>query len=233
MSFRLFDLSGVLERIFFDEDSGEVTVNGIVIGHCYVNASFGPREIIDHEYWEDPLAYVYAFAMQTDFGFPIMRPEKMVPSEDNLAIQLVRIRHDLLPIAGYIAEYTRIYLMAHASFFPRNRLREAVGLDDFDYFVPDLENDKVTYVIGEDTYVIDIRDKVELETWTLVDDTIGRTNAYNPQNAAFVEWLLEPPFFNEDPSNDREVSPDVDDEFRRRVKSNICARLRLEGYVSN
>ncbi len=234
MSIVKYDLTNVLSRMNLDESCKTVTINGLIIAFCYPDASFGPREIIDDEYWEDALEYIYGIAMQTDFGFPMIRQTETVPAEELLAIQLVRIRHDLLPIAGYIAEYTRIYVMGHAAFFPRNRLREAIGISDFDYFVADYSAKRVTYTVGQDAYTIDMLDDVELHTWMLVEEALGNTNAWNAKNEDFVmNWLtISPPYLNEDPANERdeEVNATEDDEFRRRVKGNMMSKLRMVGW---
>lgn len=230
MSLVKFDLEPVLRRMHLTEDTPVVTINGCIIAFCYDDASFGPRDIIDDEYWEDALDYIYGIQMQTDLGFPQIRQTKQVPSEELLAIQLARVRHDMLPISGFIAEYTRLYILAHASMFPRNRLREAVGLSDFDYCIPDYVNSRVTYVTGEDSYTIDIRDDAERSTWMIVEESIGLTNAWNEKNEECISWLIEPPYLNDDPANEREVTQDEDDDFRRRVKSNMMSRMRVAGY---
>jgi hypothetical protein len=230
MSIIRYDLEKVLYRMNLPEDTGVVMVNGIIIAFCYKDASFGPREIFDDEYWEDALEYIYGIAMQADLGFPMIRQTSQVPSSEMLAIQLARVRHDLIQISGYIAEYTRLYVMAHAALFPRNRLREDIGITDFDYFVPDYVNSKVTFVVGDDAYTINIRDEVERNTWALVEESVGVTNAWNEKNEECVSWLIEPPYLNDDPSNDVERSEVDDDEFRRRVKGNMMSRMRVAGY---
>lgn len=226
MSFRVFDLTDIYRRFELSDDIGTVTINGIPIAICHGEASYGPRVMTDDEYWEDPVHYIYSIAAQTDFGFPLMSPEKPVPSCDILAIQLAQIRHMTLPVEGFIEAYTRIYVLAHAAFYPRNRLREIVGVSDFEYFVPDYTAKKVTFVIDrDDTYTIDITDEVDLGAWYMVEDTVGRTNAYNEPNAEMISWLIEPP----------EDTKDVDDDdaFYRNVRGHMLAKLRLKGYMSD
>lgn len=186
MSFRLFDLDPIYERMECFEG---VTYNGEDIALCFKECGYGPREIIDDPYWKEYVKYIYHLQTQRLFNFPdLMIATK---SKDLLNIQLTRYRFDLLGTETHAEEYAEIWKIAMTAAMPEIKLKNMVGTELFDYFVCDYNNAKITFIVGQEKYEGPL-DEAEIEAFRYVEDRLGPENALDSVNRQFITEMPFP-----------------------------------------
>lgn len=192
MSFRLFDLEPIYERI---ECLAEVTFNDDPVALCFKECGFGPREITDDPYWKPYVEYIYHLQTQRIFNFP----DLMIASKsmDLLNIQLARYRFDLLGTETAAEEYAEIWKMAMVASMPEIKLKNMTGSNKFHYFVCDYNNSKITFVHGQEKFTGDLNE-AEIEAFRYVEDRLGPENALDRINRQYITELPFPKKLDKD-----------------------------------